>query len=66
MITFKRTVTCGVCGIEETEPSANFGFPNWGCLAGIKLNDQENPMLCPEHLTKVSNYIDNTLIGENK
>ena len=54
----RRTVCCDICDAMYTEKNANDGFPNWGQLMGIKLNDVDNPYLCPDHLTKVADFID--------
>ncbi len=62
MMTFKRTVTCGICGIEHTEPEPNYGFKDWGCIEGVELNEQANPMLCPAHLKKVMDFIDSEVM----
>ena len=55
-----RTVTCNWPGCDYTyrESAPNVGWPGWGQLNGIILNDNENPHLCPEHLARVANFID--------
>lgn len=61
----KRTVVCGVCGMEHTETLAGEGFPNWGQLSGIVLDKDENPYLCPEHLAATADFIDKLKHGDN-
>ena len=54
----KRTIQCDVCGFQETESQANAGWPNWGQLNGIELNGNENPYLCPTHLSETADFVD--------
>lgn len=55
-----RTITCDIPGCrqryEETAPGD--GFPGWGQLHGISLNEISNPLLCPGHLAKLAAYTD--------
>lgn len=53
-----RTIECCICGERYTEKNAGEGFPGWGAIQGIILNGEANPDLCPDHLTKVANFID--------
>lgn len=54
----KRTAVCSVCGLEETEDNFGDGWMNWGAVNGINFNGDTNPMLCPEHLSMVANFMD--------
>lgn len=53
-----RTIKCDVCGALHTETEEGAGFPQWGALQGISLNDAINPSLCPKHLTIIADYLD--------
>lgn len=64
MINYKRTVTCSICSKEHTEKSMGEGFHGWGAIAGVELNGQENPALCPEHLKTVMDFVDKLAEGE--
>ena len=55
----KRTVCCDICPVTYTEEKPNEGFPGWGQLIGIELDGVENPYLCPEHLKKTAEFVDN-------
>lgn len=54
----KRTIVCAVCGREEEAATPTSGWKGWGHLAGITLNGEENPTLCPEHLAKTADFVD--------
>ena len=58
-----RTVVCSVCKKTYTEPKHGLGFPGWGSLNGISLDGDDNPMLCPEHLNKVADFVDHMKQG---
>lgn len=53
-----RTFKCDVCGHEETEAEYGKGVYNWGQFLGIILDDVENPVFCPDHVSAVATYID--------
>lgn len=53
-----RTIRCDICGQQYTEKSDGSGFPGWGALQGIKLDDTPNPSLCPEHLAAMADHLD--------
>lgn len=61
----KRTIVCAVCNAELTETNFGDGFPNWGSIGGIKLNDDPAPNLCPKHLTVVADFIDKLAKANN-
>lgn len=58
-----RVIKCDVCGKEQVEEQINGGWVGWGALHGIKLNDTENPSLCPPCLNKVAKFINNLTEG---
>lgn len=53
-----RTIMCDACGNSATEAAPNDGWPNWGGLQGVAINDIPNPQLCPVCLGKVANFVD--------
>ncbi len=53
-----RTVICGVCGKKHTEENPNVGWPGWGQLLGVAIDDDVNPYLCPDHLANVADLMD--------
>lgn len=58
-----RVIHCSLCDKTETETAANVGWPKWGAVQGIILDGEENPCLCPEHLAKVADFIDEVKNG---
>ena len=58
-----RTIRCDICGKEELEPATNAGWQGWGALHGVRLNDADNPNLCPDCLGKVAEFA-NKIGGE--
>lgn len=53
-----RTIICDVCGKAETESTPNAGWDGWGSLQGIELDGVPNPILCPAHLVRVADRVD--------
>lgn len=55
-----RTMTCDIknCLSSYTEKKPGDGFPGWGQLNGICLDGNDNPCLCPDHLTRMAEYAD--------
>ena len=53
-----RRIKCGICGKEEIETVYGGGWPGWGELKGIDLNEQGEPHLCPEHLALIADLVD--------
>jgi len=53
-----RTIKCDICGISYTEDREGAGFPGWGALQGVSLDDVSNPSLCPGHLAMFGEYAD--------
>jgi len=60
-----RTVTCDVCD-ETLEDRTGSGFPDWMLINGIELDGNDQVWLCPEHRTKVANFIDELKHGKIK
>ena len=60
-----RLVACDIpgCSARHEETTPGEGYPGWGQLHGIVLNGTSNPLLCPKHLAKVADYIDNLKVG---
>ena len=58
-----KTIHCSVCIEAYTETEPNKGFPGWGQLHGITLDDEENPCLCPEHLAQTADFINGVKHG---
>lgn len=54
----KRTITCAICGAQETEAGEGVGWQGWGAIHGIALNGEHNPHLCPVCLAKVAEFAD--------
>jgi hypothetical protein len=65
MMNFKRTIECCICGKTFTEKTQGEGFEGWGAIGGVKVADQENPALCPDHLAKVMDAVE-AIISEEK
>ena len=59
-----KQIRCDICHRVEQEPIPANGFPGWGGISGVILNEVPNPSLCPEHLKVVMDYIDR-LTGEH-
>ena len=60
-----QTIKCNVkkCERTYTETKDNEGFPGWGHVAGLR-DDATNETiahLCPEHLKKVSEVLNNDM-----
>lgn len=49
---------CDICEKSEIENSYGDGVPGWGQLFGIKLDGMENPILCPDHLKDMADFMD--------
>jgi rubredoxin len=62
----KRTIQCNCCGLTYTEEEEGTGFPQWGQLSGIALNNKANPHLCPGCLKKIADFIDLLSQGKRK
>lgn len=45
-----RTIKCDLCAVTETEKEPNAGWPGWGELRGVVLDNSHCPALCPVHL----------------
>ena len=58
-----RTIKCDVCGKEQTEKTPNQGWSGWGALQGVKMDEIDNPNLCPEDLAKIADFIDEVKHG---
>ena len=56
-----RIITCDIkdCQTRYEEVRTGAGFPGWGQLNGIVLNDIPNPSLCPKHLAQIAAFVDN-------
>lgn len=54
----KRTVVCGICGLEYSETAYGKGFPEWGQLSGAALDGDKDPYLCPKHKADIFNHVD--------
>ena len=65
----KRTIACSICSNQYTEDEVSAGFPEWGAVHGIRFKnnktgvEEDNPSLCPEHLTMVAMYLDSLVDG---
>lgn len=53
-----RTIICDVCGKQQTEKTPGEGWRGWGHVNGVILDGVETPSLCPTHLAKVMEYIE--------
>ena len=58
-----RKVVCGVCGTSHTETLPGEGWPGWGQLQGIVLDGDENPYLCPTHLSDIAGFTNTLRMG---
>ena len=59
----RRTVCCDICDDMYTEKNPNDGFPGWGQFNGITLDGVDNPYLCPDHLKKAADFVDDMKEG---
>lgn len=53
-----RTIHCNVCGGEQTEPAENVGWAGWAQIVGVRLDDRDNPHLCPACLARVMEFVE--------
>lgn len=55
-----RTIRCDIPGCPHYREERTFGdgWNGWGSLQGISFNGKDNPDLCPYHLEKVADFID--------
>lgn len=53
-----RTVICSVCGKKETEQQHGVGWKGWVWVQGASLDGDDQIWLCPDHMVRVMNFID--------
>ena len=53
-----RTAICAGCKTEQKEETANAGWKDWIIIQGVKLNDDTNPLFCPDCTGKIMTFID--------
>jgi len=58
-----RIVSCDICN-KKLEDKTGSGFPNWMLINGIVLDGNSQVWLCPEHRTKVADFIDELKHGK--
>lgn len=61
-----RTVICSVCGKRETEETHGKGWTGWLWIQGASLDGDSQIWLCPEHMERVMNFIDEMKHGKIK
>lgn len=61
-----KTIECDVCGDHQTELKPNAGWPGWGEIRGVALNNVANPNLCPVCLERVMEHLDQLASGEGR
>lgn len=61
-----RTVYCDVpgCLSQAIELAPNTGWTGWGQLLGVKIDNVENPVLCPKCLGQAAEFIATSLAKE--
>ncbi len=55
-----QTISCDVkgCTARKTETHYGSGWPGWGGVHGVADDKTgESPMLCPDHLKVIMNYV---------
>ena len=63
-----RTIKCDICNEQLLETNNGDGFPGWGALHGISLDNVDNPSLCPQCLREIAQHMDayKTIINGKK
>lgn len=59
-----RTVECDICRSSYTEEGYGAGFPGWMNILGIELDGNSQIWLCPTHMGKVADFIDEEKHGK--
>ena len=61
-----RNFHCDSCGFDEVEKEYGDGVcGGWSMIKGIRLNETDNPMFCPNCTIVIMNIIDETVERAN-